>query len=130
MSTPHLPEPGDLDPVAQANRRAQGRRPFFLEDPAVERVMSVAMGIACELSVARERIDTLERLLVQRGVIAADDIEKFQPDVQAQAERNDWGRAYISRLLRIIDQDVQGMAGKTEPSLQQLVEEMGRPEHG
>lgn len=120
-----LPEPEDLDPVAQANRRAKGRRPQFLQDPAVERVLSIAMAIAAELAVARERIDTLERLLAERGVLNAADIEAFQPDAAAQAERHEAGRAYIARVLRIVDQDVQALAGQADPSLEQVIEELG-----
>ena len=109
-SRARLPEPQELDPVAQANRRAKGKRPQFLDDPAVERVLSIAMALAGELSVARERIDTLERLLVARGVLSADDVERYVPDAAVQAQRNEAGRAYIARILRILDQDVQAMA--------------------
>ena len=122
---PALPEPEDLDPVAEANKRAKGRRPQSLDDPAVERVLSIAMAIAAELSVARERIDTLERLLTQRGVLAASAIDAFEPDAAAQAERQAWGRAYIARVLRIVDQDAQALAGTPEPSLQQVINELG-----
>lgn len=120
------PEPGDLDPVVMANRRAKGKRPFFLDDPAVERVLSITMAVATELSVARERIDTLERLLVARGVIDADAIESFVPDAAAQAARSAWGREYIARLLRIIDQDAQALSDAAEPSLEQWIDELGR----
>ena len=49
-----LPEPGELDPIVQANRRAKGKRPHFINDPAVERVLSITMAIEGELSVARK----------------------------------------------------------------------------
>ena len=122
------PEPDALDPVALANQRALGKRPRFLDDPAVERVLSIAMAIAAELSVARERIDTLERLLAQRGILGAADIEAYVPDATVQAERNTWGRAYIARLLRIVDQDVQALQGQAQPTMEQLMDELGRPE--
>jgi hypothetical protein len=124
---PALPEPADLDPLAEANRRAKGKRPAFFEDPAVERVLAITMAIAGELSVARERIDTLERLLVAKGVLGAGDIERYVPDARAQAERNEAGRAYVARVLRIIDQDVQALAaGQAEPPMEQVAEELGR----
>ncbi|MCE2915845.1 MAG: hypothetical protein ACOVOT_12910 [Rubrivivax sp.] len=125
-ASPALPEPGELDPVAMANRRAKGKRPQFLDDPAVERAMSIAMAVAGELSVARERIDTLERLLVAKGVIAADDIERYEPTPEVQAARNEWGRAYIARVLRMIDQDVQAMQADPEPALEQIADDLGR----
>lgn len=122
------PEPEDLDPVAQASRRAQGKRPFFLDDPATERVLSIAMSIATELAVARERIDTLERLLQQRGVLQPGDIDAYTPPPDVQAQRNEEGRAYIARVLRIVDQDAQALAGAPEPTLEQVIEELGRAE--
>ena len=125
MSSDDLQEPENLDPVVMANRRAKGKRPQFLDDPAVERVMSIAMSVAAELAVARERIDTLERLLAQKGILSAADIEAYQPDAKAQSDRNDWGRDYIARVLRMVDQDVQAMAGVQDPSLELVIEELG-----
>jgi polyhydroxyalkanoate synthesis regulator phasin len=117
----HLPEPDDIDPVALANRRAKGKRPAFLEDPAVERVLSIAMAVAGELAVTRERIDTLERLLAQRGILGAADIEAYVPDDAAQEQRNQWGREYIARVLRMIDQDAQALAGEPDAALEQVI---------
>ncbi len=121
-----LPEPAELDPIAFANRRAKGRRPQFLQDPALERVLSITMAVATELAVARERIDTLERLLVQKGVLAADAVDSFKPDATAQAARDAFSREYIARVLRILDQDVQAMADGEEPPMEELADELGR----
>ena len=126
MSSHALPEPDELDPLVLANRRAKGKRPQFLDDPAVERVLAITMALAGELSVARERIDTLERLLVQRGVLGADAIQTFVPDAAALAARDAWGREYIARILRIVDQDVQAMRDAAEPSVEQWMDELGR----
>ena len=124
--TDRRPEPEELDPIAQANRRGKGKRPFFLDDPAVERVLSITMAVATELAVARERIDTLERLLVQRGVLQAGDIESFVPDPTAAAAREAFSREYIARVLRIIDQDVQALNDAADPSVEQWMAELGR----
>lgn len=120
-----LPEPQDLDPVVMANMRARGKRPVFLQDPAVERVLSITMSIAAELSVTRERVDTLERVLVQRGLLKPDDVDSFLPDATAQATRHANGREYIARILRILEQDVQAMSSVEDPSVEQLVDELG-----
>jgi polyhydroxyalkanoate synthesis regulator phasin len=124
------PEPHELDPVAMANRRAKGKRPQFLDDPAVERVMSIAMAVAGELAVARERLDTLERLLVAKGVLGADDIERYVPSAEVQAARNEQGRAYVARVLRMLDQDVQAMQAEPEPSMDEVAADLGRAEPG
>jgi hypothetical protein len=128
VQRPGLPEPHELDPVAMANRRAKGKRPQFLDDPAVERVMSIAMAVAGELSVARERIDTLERLLVAKGLLGPDDIEHYVPTPEVQSARNEAGRAYIARVLRLLDQDVQAMQVEPEPEIEQIADELGRGE--
>lgn len=119
-----LPEPGDIDSLVLANRRAKGKRPNFLDDPAVERVLSIAMAVAAELSVARERMDTLERLLVSKGIFKPDEVESYTPDADAQAQRNQWGREYISRVLRMLEQDVQAMSGPQDPALEQVIDEL------
>ncbi|NCT81978.1 MAG: hypothetical protein GXC94_02450 [Comamonadaceae bacterium] len=119
-----LPQPDEIDPVVLANRRAKGKRPNFLDDPAVERVMSIAMAVAGELAVARERMDTLERVLIQQGVMPADAIEAYVPDAEAQAARNQWGREYIARVLRMLEQDVQAMNGPQDPALEQVIAEL------
>ncbi len=127
MNKPNrLPEPDELDPVEQAGRRAKGRRPQFFDDPAVERVMSIAMALAGELSVTRERLDTLERVLVQQGLLQADAIEGFVPDAAAQAARHEMGRAYIARVLRLINQDVQALRDGGDPPLEHVVDELGQ----
>jgi hypothetical protein len=125
MNAQAQPEPSDLDPIAEANRRALGKRPQFFDDPAVERVMAIVMSLTGELAVARERIDTLERVLQQQGVLAPDAIERYVPDATAQTARDAWGREYIARVLRILSQDAQAMA-TPEPALEQWMEDLGR----
>jgi hypothetical protein len=120
------PQPQDLDPVQQANRRAKGKRPQFFDDPAVERVLAITMAVVTELAVARERIDTLERVLHAKGLLAPDELERYVPDAAAQTARDAMGREYISRVLRILEQDVQAMNEGSEPSLEHWMDELGR----
>lgn len=126
MNGQTFPEPHELDPVEMAARRAKGRRPQFFDDPAVERVMAIAMALAGELSVTRERLDTLERVLAAQGLIAPDAVERYEPDAAAQAARHAMGRDYLSRVLRIIDQDVQALRDGGDPPLEHVVDELGR----
>jgi len=46
------------------------------------------------------------------------------PDAEAQAQRNQWGREYISRVLRMLEQDVQAMSGPQDPALEQVIDEL------
>jgi hypothetical protein len=95
--------------LEKAGQKPAGKRPYFL-DAEVERVLAITMVVVQELAVARERIDTLERLLVERGVIAPGAIESFTPDARQAAERGRWTQEYIARVLRIIQQEGEAIA--------------------
>jgi hypothetical protein len=88
----------------EAGAKPAGKRPYFLE-PQVERVLAITMTIAQELAVARQRVDTLERLLADKGILSAAEIEAFAPGPQAAAERAMWNQEYIARILRIVTQE-------------------------
>ena len=53
----------EIDYITLASNKPKGKRPYFFDDPAVERVLNITMAVASELAVARERVDTLEMRL-------------------------------------------------------------------
>jgi hypothetical protein len=95
--------------LAEAGRKPAGKRPYFL-DPEVERVLAITMVVAQELAVARERIDTLERLLAERGVLPAGAVDAFTPTADEAAERARWTQEYLARVLRIVQQEGEAIA--------------------
>lgn len=94
--------------LERASAKAAGKRPYFM-DPEVERVLNIAMAAVQELAVARERIDTLERLLEAKGVLSRQEIEAFRPTPDQAAERGLWMQEYLSRVLRIVQQEAEGI---------------------
>ena len=92
--------------LLHASDKPAGKRPYFL-DPEVERVMAITMAVAQELAVARQRIDTLERLLEAKGLVPRAELESFTPSEAAYAERALWSQEYINRILRIVQQEGQ-----------------------
>jgi hypothetical protein len=99
-----------LDWVALSGAKPKGKRPYFFDDPAVERVLAITMTVAQELAVVRERLDTIERLLAQNGNLTRADIDAYQPDPEAARERAQWTRAYLARVLRIVQQEMEALA--------------------
>lgn len=99
-----------IDWIALAGAKPKGKRPYFFEDPAVERVLAMLMAVTQELAVTRERLDTVERLLEQHGALKRKDIETYAPEPAAATERAEWSRAYIARVLRIVQQEMEAMA--------------------
>ncbi|MGV8942173.1 MAG: hypothetical protein ACOH1P_11700 [Lysobacter sp.] len=120
-----LPDIDDIDPIALAGTRAKGKRPYFFKDPDVERVLSIAMVIAMEHSVTRQRLDSLERLLESKGVATRAELDQFQPDAAAEAERTLWMQQYIARVLRIVQQETEALEdGGKEPPMSDLIAQM------
>lgn len=116
-----------IDPITLANAKAKGKRPYFFDDPAVERVLSIAMAIAMEHAVTRQRLDALERLLEARGIMSRTELESFRPDPAAEAARTQWMQAYIARVLRILQQEDEAAAradrGVDHP-VERIIEEL------
>ncbi|MCC5867192.1 MAG: hypothetical protein JJU27_01660 [Gammaproteobacteria bacterium] len=95
---------GDRDRLP---RQSKGRRPHFFDDPAVDQLYAVVIEIAAELSVAYERIDTLERLLDKDNLVSRARIESFEADEQIESERMRRREAYLERIFRVFAQDAE-----------------------
>jgi hypothetical protein len=107
-------------------RKARGERPYFFDDPAVDKVVAMVMGLAGEVAVLRDRQDTLERLLEARGLIARADIESYAPSALVTAERAAWREGFLGEVLRIVEIELEAAAsGDSAPydAAVQLVEE-------
>jgi hypothetical protein len=104
------------DALANAGNKPAGKRPYFM-DPEVERVLAITMTVVQELAVARERIDTLERLLEAKGLVARDEIERFQPTPTQAAERGLWMQEYLARVLRIVQQEAEAVEANQKGDL-------------
>lgn len=89
-----------FDWMAAANKKAKGKRPEYFDAPQDERILSILMAVVGEVSVLRERVDTVERLLDSKGTISRADIESYVPDKDAAYERGEMIREYIYRVMR------------------------------
>ena len=111
-------------------RKARGERPYFFADPNVDKVIAMVMGLAGEVAVMRDRLDTLERLLERTGALQRADMESFTPDAVTVAERAAWREAFLGEVLRIVEIEVEALAhGDQEryDSAIRLVEEAAAP---
>jgi hypothetical protein len=111
------------DALAHASAKPAGRRPYFLH-PETERVLAITMAVVQELSVARTRIDTLERLLERQGVLSRADIDGFVPNARDAAERGAWVQEYLVRVLRIVQQEGEAAATGAELASEELALEL------
>lgn len=100
----------EINDILMAGNKSKGQRPYYLEDPAVERVLNITMALATEVAVLRERLDTVERLLDSKGVLAQTEIETFVPDSAAAEARQLAHARYVARILRIVQQELEAVA--------------------
>jgi hypothetical protein len=104
----------EINDILLAGSKAKGKRPYFFEDPAVERVLNITMAVATELAVAHERLDTVERLLTSKGIIQKEEIENFVPTAEQAEERQRWHAMYIARILRIVQQELEALQAEPD----------------
>jgi hypothetical protein len=113
------------DALAGASAKPAGKRPYFLH-PETERVLAITMAVVQELAVARTRVDTLERLLAQRGILSRADIEAFVPTKDEAAERGAWVQEYLVRVLRIVQQEGEAACAGAELASEDLAVELAK----
>ena len=115
----------EFDPIALAGSRAKGKRPYFFKDPDVERVLNIAMVIAMEHAVTHQRLDALERLIEQKGLLSREELEQFQPDPSAEQQRSVWMKEYIARVLRIVQQETEAIgSGAMDVPMEEVMDEL------
>ncbi len=107
--------PEALDWIGLAGKRAKGKRPDYFDDPAIDRILSIVMALVAEVSVLRQRQDTVERLLDAQGLVTRADIEGFVADKDAAYERGVETKAYIARVMRGVSQAMEAMAVEEAP---------------
>ena len=87
-------------------RVAKGKKPLYLDERAVDNLASAILALTQEVSVMRDRLDSVERLIEQHGLFAQADIESFQPGDQAMEARSAQRRAYLARVFKYIDDEL------------------------
>jgi hypothetical protein len=106
-----------INDILLSSNKAKGKRPYFLEKPEVERVLNITMAVAMEVGVLHERLDTIERLLEKKGLLARTEIDAFVPTNDEVIERQLWHARYVARVLRIVQQELEALQQDPEQNL-------------
>ena len=101
-----------LDAVRKSIAEGAGKRPTYFSDPDVDRVLGIVMAMAGEVAVTAERLDTLERMLDQKGLLSLDELADYRPDQAVLGERMAWHQAFVARLLRVVEQELEATRAK------------------
>ena len=88
-------------------RVAKGKKPIYLDERSIDNLMAMIMTLTQEISVLRDRLDTIEKLLVSKKAITLEDIETFEPDDDLVKERRDRRQMLLKRVLLPIDKELE-----------------------
>lgn len=94
-------------------RYTRSKRPNFFDDPAMDQLLGVVLGLTQEVSVLRDRLDAVERVMDSKGAVTRADIEAYVPDAAAEAERARTRDEYLQRVFRVLRHDA-GMYSSAE----------------
>jgi hypothetical protein len=84
-------------------RVPKGRRARFFAEPGTDQLFGIVTALTAELSVAFERIETLERILEKRGALQRSEIETHRPDVAEAAARTVAREALLERVFLVLE---------------------------
>ena len=88
-------------------RVAKGKKPIYLDERSIDNLMAMIMTLTQEISVLRDRLDTIEKLLVNKKAITLKDIETFEPDDDLIKERKDRRQMLLKRVLLPINKELE-----------------------
>jgi hypothetical protein len=94
-------------PPARIARVAKGKKPQYFSDPATDKLLWMTVTLMEELSVTRDRLDTVERVLAKKRVLKRGDIDNYKPDTRSAAERDQLRKAFIDRMMRAVHAELE-----------------------
>lgn len=110
------PAPPPPAAAVRIARVAKGKKPQYFSDPAIDKLLWMTVSLMEELSVTRDRLDTLERLLDRRKLLRTTEIEAFVPRGKAAQERDARRAAYVERVMRAVQAELEEVTGDAKPS--------------
>lgn len=114
----------DSDDEVALQRKAKGKRPYYFSNPDVDKLLSMVMALTGELAVARDRIDTLERVAAAKGLFSSADIEAFELDEAAMQTRAERNKRILREVSRIIVGEIEDLEDANEEEYTAVVEQV------
>lgn len=62
------------------SRRIKGGRKYFFQDPATDALLASLLKLMAEHWVVRERLMSLEALIMEKGLLTREEVEDFEPN--------------------------------------------------
>ena len=88
-------------------RIAKGKKLIYLDDRSIDNLMAMIMTLTQEISVLRDRLDTIEQLLAEKKTISLEDIDTFEPSDDLVEQRKERRQLLLKRVLLPIEKDLE-----------------------
>jgi hypothetical protein len=111
----------DSDTVS-LKRKAKGKRPFYFSDSDIDKLLTMVMALAGELSVTRDRLDTVERIAASKNLFSEEDIETFELDSDALEARAARHQTLFREITRVISSEIEELDRESSSDYDQVVE--------
>jgi hypothetical protein len=89
-------------------RTAKGKKPIYF-DSVTDKLLSMVLTLMGELSVMRDRLDTVERLIEKHKLFKQDEIETFELSEEVNQIRTERRAAYIARVLKSVQDELESL---------------------
>lgn len=112
------------------NRSPKGKKPQYFKDPATDKLLDMVVKLTGELSVTRDRLDALERILATKDIgFSQSDLDQFKESESAALERHANRGQLIAQVLQVLEDEVSEVAKPDAlRSIDGLMEELAKTE--
>ena len=76
------------------------------EDPAMDILLGIVVSLGNEVYVVRDRLRIIEKMLEAKGTISRADVEAYKPTPEEEEEIRKDNDAFIARLFRVFEGDL------------------------
>jgi hypothetical protein len=114
-AAPAAPAGGSAPTPVRLARVAKGKKPQYFSDPATDKLLWMTLTLMEELSVTRDRLDAVENLLEGRRVLRVADVDAYRPAGAAAQRRQAQRAAYVDRMLRAAQAELEELTGRDMP---------------
>lgn len=93
-------------------KTARGKRPRFHEQDSIDRLVAMVMALTSEVSVLRDRLDTVETLGQRAGWLGSGAVDGYVPDLDERKAREARREAYLSRVFAVMKAEIAELEGE------------------
>lgn len=113
----------ETTPPPAIPKTVRGKRPDFHDNASIDRAIAMMLTLAQEVSVLRDRVDTLERLGEEAGWLKPGAADAYAPPPEVKARREARREAYLDRLFYILREELDDLEqGETPEAYWKAVE--------